>query len=128
MSSSTKHALIAKASLAVAGVGATVAIAAVAFAGWHTQTAAAAPVETVTMLGVQASTAVAVGPEVSAAQKGAVSAQGTRVRASMRLGAPLARKTVTRAHLKRVVKKHVKRARKPRTGWLGAKVSWYGPG
>ncbi len=107
----------------------------------------AAPAGSVTMLGVDESTAVALGPEVPVQAKFTTQAP-IGVETHGRLLAPAAKKAEKRAAkkaIKKVARKvtksrtHAKKAAKPRKAvkakatsskgrWKSARVSWYGPG
>ncbi len=112
-------------------------IAALALSAFAFSAAAfAAPAGSVTMLGVDESTAVVLGPEVSVTAKFSDQAD-SGVRTHRRLLAPAAKKSAKKAvqtaakpRAKATVKRASTKAKSGSTtgGWKQARVSWYGPG
>lgn len=155
MSSRTTHTRLVPTALWLAGIAAVFILAVAVFTGWPPARAIAAtldePRSSDVLLGVDESTAVAIGPAVSIDEKFEATATTATPAARARLIAPATKKpakvakkratqerTKARDEKKAAPKKDKSKAKgedkskaekKSRTsGWRSARASWYGPG
>lgn len=138
MSSSKRFARTVTIAASAVGTAAIVAAAVIGLTGWPPTIAVAspvsAPVSDSRMLGVDASTAVALGPEVPVDGKfGATTSVAAAAQAHMlapaakRSAKAVVKKAAPRKHVARAASRGSRAAAAPR-GWSSARVSWYGPG